>query len=60
MPKGYRKTDDPNERLDQQAEIAHKKAVAELLARFPTKHAETIEGETLVGKLRRALKNPPS
>ena len=60
MPKGYRKTDDANERLDQQAEIAHKKMVADLLGRFPGKHAETVEGEALVGKLRRALKDSPS
>ncbi len=60
MPKGYRKTDDANERLNQQAEIAHKEMVAKLLGRFPTQHAETVEGETLVGKLKRALKDSPS
>lgn len=56
MPKGYKATDDPHLRLDQQAETAHKKAVEELLSRFPLAETDDV-GRALVGKVRRAVRS---
>ena len=49
MPKGFPKSDDPSESLDQLAEIAHREEFDELLGRFP--YGDTLEGRQLVGKL---------
>ena len=43
-------------RLDQQAETAHKKAVEALLSRFPLAETDDV-GRALVGKVRRAVRS---
>ena len=56
MPKGYKRTDDPNELLDQLAETAHKKEAEAFLRRFPLAETDDV-GRALVGKVRAALKS---
>ena len=58
MPSGYPKSDDPEQRLDQLAETAHNKRLKDILSRMP--HQDTVEGHSLVGKVRRAVKSHPA
>lgn len=57
MPKGYKKTDDQDLRLEQQAETAHRKEVDALLRRFPLAETDDV-GRALVGKVRAAIRSP--
>ena len=57
MPKGYKKTDDPHDRLNQQAETAHRKEVDALLSRFQLDETDDV-GRALVGKIRAAIRSP--
>ena len=56
MPKGYKATDDPHERLDQQAETAHRKEVDAMLKRFRLDESDDY-GRHLVGKVRAAIRS---
>lgn len=53
MPKGWKRTDDDSERLDQQAETNHRKDVAAFLERLPT--SESTHHKRMLAQLRKAL-----